>query len=174
VYDHFRRTEENRVPGLIPLSIDAGSGAFYGCTSPAPDLFFLANSSGSILVFITLSTNHPDLLFFYCSFIMLTAEYSIGAMADSYYEYLLKLAHATKENAFMDMWKESAQSILNYIVTTSPSGKFTYFPKVQIERGGYSYKGNYFEELVSFPFHIFYIFPQSVWERELNNSKQKN
>lgn len=45
--------------------------------------------------------------------------YSIGSMADSYYEYLLKLYIQTEEPMFFDMWQFAMDEMLQKLVNTS-------------------------------------------------------
>lgn len=72
-------------------------------------------------------------------------DYSIGALGDSFYEYMVKLWLFTNKQTpgYRRMFQESARGMLSTLVQTSPSG---YRYMAQTSRGNIAYK---MEHLVS-------------------------
>lgn len=71
---------------------------------------------------------------------------TLGAMGDSYYEYLLKmwLLHDQTNEQFKRMYDTSSKALIERLVKTSPAG----FQYVGVDRSGIGNTGNYMEHLV--------------------------
>ncbi|KAJ3301995.1 hypothetical protein HDU76_005594 [Blyttiomyces sp. JEL0837] len=57
-------------------------------------------------------------------------DYRIGGMADSFYEYLMKMYLATGEETYYDFYQESAEAMISYMATETPDRKYVYMPMI--------------------------------------------
>ena len=60
-------------------------------------------------------------------------QLTVGAMADSYYEYLLKtwLVNEKQDTMYVDMWVRAMDEMLDKLLFTSPSGDFVYLGEIK-------------------------------------------
>ncbi|KAI9333123.1 glycoside hydrolase [Obelidium mucronatum] len=70
-------------------------------------------------------------------------SFQIGGMADSYYEYLLKVWMATGDEKYYEYFKTAAFSIANYMVKVSDDKSHVYIPVVDISKNGDTFISNY-------------------------------
>ncbi|KAJ3024645.1 UNVERIFIED_CONTAM: Mannosyl-oligosaccharide 1,2-alpha-mannosidase IB [Siphonaria sp. JEL0065] len=70
-------------------------------------------------------------------------SFQIGGMADSYYEYLLKVWLSTGEDKYYKYFKTAAYSIANYMVKLSDDKTHVYIPVVDITKNGDSFISSY-------------------------------
>ncbi|TPX63735.1 hypothetical protein SpCBS45565_g06392 [Spizellomyces sp. 'palustris'] len=63
--------------------------------------------------------------------------YGIGAAADSFYEYLLKLWISTGDEKYRVWYDEAAEAISTHLATTSNKGRYTYVPNARLYSSGF-------------------------------------
>ncbi|KAJ3068553.1 Mannosyl-oligosaccharide 1,2-alpha-mannosidase IB [Podochytrium sp. JEL0797] len=70
-------------------------------------------------------------------------SFQIGGMADSYYEYLLKVWLSTGDEKYYTYFTTAAHSIANYMVATSSDKTHIYIPVTDIQKKGNSFQSSY-------------------------------
>ncbi|KAI9100560.1 glycosyl hydrolase [Phlyctochytrium arcticum] len=68
-------------------------------------------------------------------------QYGVGAYADSFYEYLLKIWLATGESKYGDWYHEAAEGIAKNLVRSAANGEAKYIPDARSQSDG-SFKSN--------------------------------
>ncbi|KAI9358264.1 glycoside hydrolase [Zopfochytrium polystomum] len=59
-------------------------------------------------------------------------KFGVGAEADSYYEYLLKLYVSTGDKRMLDVYHTAVETLATYLIHESADGKYAYIPDVWV------------------------------------------